>query len=599
MKLFNVKILTFILALILINMCIISCDEADPQGKDSIRKARFDVYFTTPGTDQKNGVNAEIDIELADLFDSAQSTIELAFMGFHRQTIVDAVVRAQKRGIKIRFVGDASYGERGELGYEALNALDVPMSVGNAAHIMHNKFAVVDGRFVFFSTANITNTGLTMSYNNCLIVESIPLAKFFQAEFDQCFSGLFGGAKNEDFNKKWLEKEVGFYTHNFIIRNTQFGDVELAAYFAPHMNCIGTMLDIIYDATSSIYFTIFAFTKDEIGGAFAAKRNEGLTVKGVLDKSQVYGNGPFHEVYRLCANGMDIRMDGNENNKFPGDFQGGGGRLHSKTMLIDPDTDNATVITGSFNWSNSATRANDETLVIMKNKKIAELYKEEFDKIWNDSKEMMGSYLGKQLPDGNMLEKQDVIINEINWKGSMNGKSTMMQDECKRDSDDTHPCDEFIEIRNTSNKFIDISFWTFHTKNDIIFGLPAETHLPPGGIFLAVDHIGDAYNSANFVLNASNDYRYPRMILRNGEFYMELRDTKGNVIDQAGDGSIPFKGGLSGGKVYSMERKSSYGSGTSKNDWYSCNAENGGMLVSEEHKNNTICTPGQENSSEQ
>ena len=40
----------------------------------------------------------------------------------------------------------------------------------------------------------------------------------------------------------------------------------------------------------------------------------------------------------------------------------GGGRQHSKTMVIDGYTDNPTVLTGSFNWSASATVANDETL---------------------------------------------------------------------------------------------------------------------------------------------------------------------------------------------------------------------------------------------
>ena len=49
---------------------------------------------------------------------------------------------------------------------------------------------------------------------------------------------------------------------------------------------------------------------------------------------------PFHESYRLIANGVSIRMDGNDNSYQPGDYQAGGGRRHSKTLVIDGRTEN-------------------------------------------------------------------------------------------------------------------------------------------------------------------------------------------------------------------------------------------------------------------
>jgi len=577
---------------ILIIIFILYCDTNDPQGLDSVRNTRFDVYFTTPGTDQNNGVNAKIDEALINLIDDADYSIDIAFMGFNKQNIIDAIKRAYYRGIKIRFVGDASYVKRGEVAYVVMENLGIPIVCGNDNSIMHNKFGIFDRKLIFFSTANITNTDLVKSYNNAIIIESISVALLFQSEFEQLFSGRFGDAKDEDKNRVFVEKQGGTYTNTILIRNTNYGDVELEVYFAPHMNCVGHMVDHVNKATNSLYFTIFAFTKDEIGGAFTNKKLEGIDVKGVLDKSQIYGNGPGHEIYRLCSHGVHIRMDGNENTNFHGDAQGGGGRLHSKTMVIDYDTDKPVVITGSFNWSNSATRTNDETLVIVKNKQIANLYKKEFDKIWNDSKEIPGDYMN------GTLEYQDVIINEVNWKGSIDNNSSNIADECKKDSDDTHPCDEFIELRNLSDRVIDLSYWTINNAEDVIFGFPENIYLYPGAYVLAVDHLGDAYSNADFVLNVSNDYRFPRMILRNASFYIELRDRMGNVIDKAGNGSEPFNGGLINGKVYSMERKNNFGEGNAPFSWFTCNLDKGGNLVDELHKSNTICTPGEANSSE-
>ena len=57
--------------------------------------------------------------------------------------------------------------------------------------------------------------------------------------------------------------------------------------------------------------------------------------------------------------------DGNDNSYQPGDYQAGGGRQHSKTLVIDGRTENPVILTGSLNWSSSATIANDETLLVL------------------------------------------------------------------------------------------------------------------------------------------------------------------------------------------------------------------------------------------
>ncbi|MBI5180934.1 MAG: phospholipase D family protein, partial [Nitrospirae bacterium] len=44
--------------------------------------------------------------------------------------------------------------------------------------------------------------------------------------------------------------------------------------------------------------------------------------------------------------------------------------------------DDNIVITGSFNWTASADKRNDENLLFINNKEAAEAYKKKFDKLW-------------------------------------------------------------------------------------------------------------------------------------------------------------------------------------------------------------------------
>jgi phosphatidylserine/phosphatidylglycerophosphate/cardiolipin synthase-like enzyme len=45
--------------------------------------------------------------------------------------------------------------------------------------------------------------------------------------------------------------------------------------------------------------------------------------------------------------------------------------------------DNRYVISGSFNFSTNATESNDENVIIIDNPDIANLYMQEFGRIWN------------------------------------------------------------------------------------------------------------------------------------------------------------------------------------------------------------------------
>ncbi len=92
----------------------------------------------------------------------------------------------------------------------------------------------------------------------------------------------------------------------------------------------------------------------------------GVQVQGVFDSDQVDSN-QGGEYDRLRQAGLDVRRD-----SLPG-------QMHHKVILVDTQL----VVTGSYNFSNSAEKRNDENVVIVFDPRLAGLYRVEFERIFN------------------------------------------------------------------------------------------------------------------------------------------------------------------------------------------------------------------------
>jgi len=621
---------TCLVSLVFGSSCRVSVDEDD---MNAATAPRIDVYFNYPGSRGGQQTDNYADDVLVLMIDRARSTVDFAAMGFSRGEVIDALVRAHRRGVRLRFVGDARHMAGNVYGYIIMDRLQIEMQVGNQNHIMHNKFFIVDGHSVYLGTGNISGSEFEHNNNNWLVISSPSVARAFTMEFQQMLDGRFGYAK---------EPVQG---GNIF----QVDDTRLELYFSPQEDAMGRLLEVVESAVESIEFTIFAFTKDEVGSLLIVKHREfeqynlccdpartgerasaevatacaadvvceatfrRRYVRGVVDKSQLHSNGPYHEIYRLLAFGIDVRLDGNDNSIQPGDYQAGGGRLHSKTMVLDAGRESGVVVTGSFNWSASATLSNDETLLIMHSPRLAELFAGYFQVVWDQGKEMGERFVG----DNTGLAPGDIVFNEIHWDG-YNGD---LERRATRDVPFSN--DQFIELLNTTDQPIDMSLWTIATDEDFVVGLFPGTVIGPYERFLIVDHsmepyddvrpqfAGGAFQNANFVMNTANDPRFLRLNLHNTRFRLRLIDARGTVIDTAGDGGPPFAGGrvINDGETqtFSMERIhfvcpdgdascSPIGDGTDPGSWVTCQATRGGENVREAYRDIVVATPGSPNS---
>ena len=119
------------------------------------------------------------------------------------------------------------------------------------------------------------------------------------------------------------------------------------------------------DAEESVLFLAYPFTDNDLGMAMIEEAGSGVLVSGVLEKSQALSNtGGEYET--LLKNGVYVRLDGNP------------GSMHHKVIIIDEQI----VVTGYYNFSQSAKARNDENTLNILNSEIATLYIEEFERVW-------------------------------------------------------------------------------------------------------------------------------------------------------------------------------------------------------------------------
>ena len=597
------------------------CALDDPEDLARTSNPQLSVFFNSPGFRSGTEVNRKPSEFISERIDNAQVSVHAAVYGFNKQNIIDALVRAHYRGVDVKLVGDAGEYSRGSHGYGTMEDNKIPVQTGNQFHIMHNKFFIIDERFVFSGTGNISRSEFTFNDNNWIWFDSQPMASLFTEEFDQMFNGRFSAAK-EPFDSP----------------NTfDFGDTEVEVWFAPQDDAMGRMLEELGKVHTSIHFSIFAFTKDQVASKFInhhrafQKYNEengyaDLPVRerpkkvvGVLDRSQLHGNGQYHQGYRLMANGVPMRLDGNYNSRIPGDYQAGGGRMHAKTMFLDAGTPDARVITGSFNWSAAATISNDEVLFILRGEEITDQYLNEYNNIWRKGKDLSTSMCRlmkdqEELRCDDEVEPGDVVISEVHFDG-WNAERDRSDYTCSRGFADSFDCrrpvtnDQFVELYNTTDQPINLSMWTLSHGQDIIMGFTPGTVIGAGERFLVLDHNtvplseGEpqrgqhAFKNPDFVLNTANDPRFRSLDLKSAYMNLSLQNTREVTIDRAGNGGPPFAGGREGNINYSMQRiigpDGEIGDGTERESWQRPQVSQGGSNVNEAFRDFIIAEPGE------
>lgn len=129
---------------------------------DAIKPKTWARVYFTPGPECENNIIAEI---------NQAKKIDIAVYSITNQNIVDALVAAKDRGAKIRIITDRlqSAGKYSLVPYLEEQGFDI---VTNKKHkIMHNKFAIFDGKRIENGSYNWTKNASESNAENCSFFE--------------------------------------------------------------------------------------------------------------------------------------------------------------------------------------------------------------------------------------------------------------------------------------------------------------------------------------------------------------------------------------------------------------------------------------------
>jgi len=320
----------------------------------------LNVFFTDPNPPDNLGHG--IDQYVVPVLDGARQTIDAASFDLNLPSVVNALVSASQRGVKVRVVYD---GTNGNLDLENKATNDQPFDAiktlkaakismvdgGRSSGLMHDKMIIVDGQMLFMGSWNLSYNDTYRNNNNLLEITEPHLIANYQAKFDEMFVDRHFGAK----------ARVKVPNPSLVVDG-----VQVENYFAPEDEFMAKLVNYVQGAAKSVHFMAYTYTHDDLSAAMIARAKNGVEVQGVIE-ARGATQGSLVDLF--CA-GLPVKTDGNPYN------------MHHKVIIIDGET----VITGSFNFTKSADTVNDENVLVIHSPAVAALYEQEFQRIYSAGK---------------------------------------------------------------------------------------------------------------------------------------------------------------------------------------------------------------------
>jgi cardiolipin hydrolase len=142
-------------------------------------------------------------------------------------------------------------------------------------------------------------------------------------------------------------------------------------YFSPNGHVRQRLVRAIQDSRKTIDIAVYNFTASALAEALYAAQARGVRIRVLVDREMAETGGSGVRGLRL--NGIPVRSLGVPEQSL----------MHHKFAVFDERL----VVTGSYNWTNSAEHANYENLVVLEEPTVAARFQEEFHRLWREAKE--------------------------------------------------------------------------------------------------------------------------------------------------------------------------------------------------------------------
>jgi cardiolipin hydrolase len=136
------------------------------------------------------------------------------------------------------------------------------------------------------------------------------------------------------------------------------------AWFMPGEEGLQRLLQLIAGCRESLDVCVFTITDNRIADALVDAHRRGVKVRILTDDEKAFDRGS--DVDRLRREGVPLRTDDSASH------------MHNKFAIFDGER----LLTGSYNWTRSATRENQENFLVTDDPALVTQYSEELERLW-------------------------------------------------------------------------------------------------------------------------------------------------------------------------------------------------------------------------
>lgn len=338
------RFLTMLLVLLLAGCAILPPGlntDAPASDPGETTNSAIQVFFSGDKQRGDRLVNA-----LVDDIRAARESVDVAMYNFSLDEAGFALIEAQQRGVRVRILLDSDAGGNRWVG--RFDQARVPLTTDGRESLMHNKFVIIDGQKLWTGSLNLTRSGIYKDANNMLRFDSAEMAGVYTRLFDLMA----------------VERRFSQQRTTTTSADLRVGGSEVEALFSPEDGAAARLIRLIDSADSSLDILAYSFTNNRLADAILRAQDRGVRVRMLFDEDQTHESGSDYGFLR--QSGVEARLDGSP------ELQ------HNKVILVDGEV----TVSGSYNFTRSADRSNDENIVIVHDPSITSLFTAEFERLY-------------------------------------------------------------------------------------------------------------------------------------------------------------------------------------------------------------------------
>jgi len=151
---------------------VVKVIESRPQAESVNTSAHF-----SPGDDCLR--------KIQDLCHQARTSIDICVFTISDDRITDSIIKAHRRGVKVRIItdDDKSYDLGSDI--EKLQQANVALVMDDSPNHMHHKFAVFDKKLLLNGSFNWTRSASTRNEENILVTDNVDLIIEYNHQFER------------------------------------------------------------------------------------------------------------------------------------------------------------------------------------------------------------------------------------------------------------------------------------------------------------------------------------------------------------------------------------------------------------------------------